>query len=143
MVLNSQNDNGKALSANLFLRAIDVRYSFTYDALGNKLRKTVTDKTTAPYKVTRTDYIGGFVYHNDTLEFLSTEEGRITYIPPQESQPSAWAYDYFEKDHLSNIRMVLTEQTRQDAYAATMEDGAAALENAPFDNTIFNITYVT
>lgn len=108
--------------------------TFTYDATGNKLRKVVTDKTVNPNKVTRTNYIAGFVYHNDTLEYFPTEEGRVRYVPPTTAKPAAWVYDYFEKDHLGNVRMVLTEETGQDVYAATMEDATAAQENALFDN---------
>jgi RHS repeat-associated protein len=109
----------------------NIRY--WYDAAGNKLRKIVTDNTGAPAKITTTDYIGGFVYRNDTLELISHEEGRIrpVYVA---GQPVKYYYDYFLKDHLGNVRTVLTEQTDLSAYTATMEAANAPTEAALFSN---------
>jgi hypothetical protein len=46
-----------------------------------------------------------------------------------------FVYDYFIKDHLGNVRMVLTEENRQDAYpAATMETASSATEEALYAN---------
>lgn len=107
--------------------------SYLYDAAGIKLRKTVTDNTVSPAKTTTTDYIGGFVYEQDTLQFTSHEEGRIRTVF-KTGEPQAWYYDYFEKDHLGNIRMVLTEQTDFSMYLASMEQESSATENALFSN---------
>jgi len=109
----------------------NIRY--VYDATGNKLRKVVTDKTFSPAKVTTTDYISGFVYQNDTLQFLSHEEGRVRAIY-KTGQPIDYKYDYFLKDNLGNTRMVLTEQSDFSMYAATMESERAATESALFSN---------
>jgi len=109
----------------------NIRY--VYDATGNKLRKVVTDKTFSPAKVTTTDYISGFVYQNDTLQFLTHEEGRVRAIY-QTGQPIDYKYDYFLKDNLGNTRMVLTEQSDFSMYAATMESERAATESALFSN---------
>ncbi|WP_436488155.1 DUF6443 domain-containing protein [Chitinophaga sp. ARDCPP14] len=106
---------------------------YQYDATGNKLRKIVIDNTLTPAKTTTTDYINGFVYQNDTLQFLSHEEGRVRTVF-QSGQLPAFKYDYFVKDHLGNIRMVLTEQSDFSMYAATMETSAAATETALFSN---------
>ncbi|WP_142686752.1 DUF6443 domain-containing protein [Chitinophaga polysaccharea] len=106
---------------------------YLYDAAGSKLRKIVTDNTVNPAKVTTTDYLNGFVYQNDTLQFLGHEEGRVRAVF-QPGQPLAFKYDYFVKDHLGNVRMVLTEQTDFSMYAATMETSAAATETALFSN---------
>ncbi|TAM98346.1 MAG: hypothetical protein EPN39_09275 [Chitinophagaceae bacterium] len=119
---------------------------FVYDATGNKLEKIVTDNTVSPAKITTTDYIDGFEYQSsspssgggqgeaDTLQFFPTEEGRVRYIPADSTIPASFVYDYFIKDHLGNIRMVLTEQTKEDLYAATMEPQNATNENKLFDN---------
>src|SRR5205814_5186647 len=49
---------------------------------------------------------------------LSMEEGRIRF----NSGNNTLQYDYFLKDHLGNVRMVLTEEQQQDIYpAATLE----------------------
>ncbi|MEC5145781.1 DUF6443 domain-containing protein [Chitinophaga sp. 212800010-3] len=106
---------------------------YLYDASGTKLKKIVTDKTGSVPVVTTTDYIGGVVYQNDTLQFLSHEEGRIRAVF-KTGQPMQYAYDYFVKDHLGSVRMVLTEQTDFSMYAATMEVPAAAKETALFSN---------
>jgi RHS repeat-associated protein len=44
------------------------------------------------------------------------------------------AYDYFIKDHLGNVRMVLSENTDVNTYVATMETSSAAKEAALFSN---------
>ncbi|HEY9260191.1 RHS repeat-associated core domain-containing protein, partial [Chitinophaga sp.] len=106
---------------------------YQYDALGTKVRKIVTDMTGGQTKVTTTDYIGDFVYENDTLQFAGHEEGRIRAMF-KTGMPVAYKYDYFIKDHLGNIRMVLTEQSDQGLYAATMETALLPTENALFSN---------
>ena len=95
---------------------------YTYDAAGNKLRKLTTDNTVSPAKITSTDYINGFVYENDVLQFIPHEEGRIRFIPAVGTGQPSFAFDYFVKDHLGNVRMMLTEEQQQDIYpAATLE----------------------
>jgi hypothetical protein len=93
----------------------------------------VTDNTVTPAKVTTTTYIGGFVYENDILQFLGHEEGRIRTVFKTGS-PVSYVYDYFLKDHLGNVRAVLTEQTDFSMYTATMETESAATETALFSN---------
>ena len=118
---------------------------FVYDAAGNKLQKIVTDNTTSPARTVVTNYVDGFVYQSsspsgggevgaDTLQFLSTEEGRVRYIAPYGSTPGGYLYDYFIKDHLGNTRVVLTEQTDFTHYVATMEPKNSQTENALFYN---------
>jgi RHS repeat-associated protein len=113
---------------------------FVYDATGNKLQKIVTDNTTSPSKTVVTNYIDGFVYQHtgstahDTLQFFPTENGRVRYVPAHQSVPAAYVYDYFIKDHLGNVRVVLTEQTDFSQYLATMEQPNAPKEEALFYN---------
>lgn len=45
-----------------------------------------------------------------------------------------YVYGYFVKDYLDDIRMVLTEKSDTALYAATMETGNSAVENALFSN---------
>jgi RHS repeat-associated protein len=97
--------------------------TYIYDAGGNKLQKITREYE--PSTRTVTDYMGGSVYSNDTLQFVAHEEGRIR------KKAGQYVYDYFIKDHLGNTRMVLTEEEQQDNYpAASMETAAAATENA-------------
>ncbi len=108
--------------------------SYQYDATGNKLKKTVTDITVNPSKVTTTDYMaGGMMYVNDTLRMLPHEEGRVRTVF-KSGQPLQYKYDYFVKDHLGNVRVVLTEQVDFSMYMASMETESAAKESALFSN---------
>src|SRR5262249_39824649 len=68
---------------------------------------------------------------NDTLQFIATEEGRAR---PDKANAQI-VYDYMLRDHLGNIRMILTEESRTDMYpAATMEWAAASLEETYYSN---------
>jgi RHS repeat-associated protein len=95
---------------------------YIYDAAGVKLSKIVTE-TNHPVK--RTDYIGGYVYENNQLQFTAHEEGRFRFSAAS-GQPVQWIADYFIKDHLGNVRMMLTEEQKQQIYpAATLESNQA------------------
>ncbi len=86
--------------------------TYTYDAAGGKIKKEVNE-TGQPLKTTL--YLGGAVYENDVLQFLGHEEGRIRL----NTANNTLQYDYMIKDHLGNVRMVLTEEQQQDVYPAT------------------------
>lgn len=99
---------------------------YTYDAAGNKLRKTVYEPGV---DTTVTLYMSGSVYRNDTLEFTSHEEGRIRKVD------TLLVYDYMVKDHLGNVRMLLTTEKKTDMYpAATMETATEATEELFYSN---------
>ncbi|MFN9781926.1 MAG: DUF6443 domain-containing protein, partial [Sphingobacteriales bacterium] len=105
---------------------------YQYDASGNKLKKTVNEPG-QPAKVTI--YRMGSVYENDVLQFTAHEEGRFRVIPATQTIPASIAFDYFLKDHLGNVRMVLTSETKTDQYpAATMETAQATSEEALYSN---------
>jgi RHS repeat-associated protein len=113
--------------------------TYTYDAAGTKLSKTVTD--VANNSTTTMLYIAGFEYKNDELQQLAHEEGRIRYAKKyffNGDSAYQYFYDYFLKDQLGNVRMVLTEQKDTAGYYATMELGTANTirdkENALFAN---------
>jgi RHS repeat-associated protein len=95
---------------------------YIYDATGKKLKKTFTGQ---PHY-----YFDGIEYKGDSLLFAMTEEGRV--------RPNAggYTYDYFLKDHLGNIRVVLSSEAPSlNTYpAATMEDGNATTENTYYAN---------
>jgi len=104
---------------------------YIYDAAGNKLQKIVTDITPATGQViTTTTYSGPVVYTGNNI-YISFEEGRVRHRKdPSTSLPVALVFDYYIKDHLGNVRMVLTEETQTNIYpVATMETASAALED--------------
>jgi RHS repeat-associated protein len=83
------------------------------------------------------------VYQNDTLQFISHEEGRIRY----KAIGNSFQYDYMLKDHLGNVRMVLTEEQQQDQYPATTVEGvttAGTLSMINYEKQFYTInnTYV-
>jgi RHS repeat-associated protein len=127
--------------------------TYTYDAAGNKLKKvTVENPSVANGQITTTTttmYIGGFIYesktdtnpnttdYTDKLQFGGHEEGRIRALYNTVGSPntiSGFAYDYMLKDHLGNVRMVLTDEIKQGSDLASMEDATAITEEAVFSN---------
>jgi RHS repeat-associated protein len=107
------------------------KIDFKYDAVGSKLQKITTDSTVSPVKITTTDYMGGAVYINDTLQFTAHEEGRMRY----DVIKGAFAWDYFIKDHLGNVRMVLTTQKDTSFYPpVAFEDTSTTNEQLYYEN---------
>jgi RHS repeat-associated protein len=104
--------------------------NYVYDASGNKLQKIVTDYLNDVSVIKTTTYIAGLVYEDDVLQFAGQEEGRIRYKPAVGNTPADFAYDYFIKDHLGNVRMVLTDEQQVDKYpAVTLEPSLVGIEN--------------
>lgn len=99
---------------------------YTYDAAGNKLKKVTTEGSV----VTTTLYLIGN-YVNDTLQFIGTEEGRARF----KRANNTLHYDYFLKDHLGNVRMVLTSEKDTSTYpVVTFEDAAISNESIYYEN---------
>ncbi|OJW82305.1 MAG: hypothetical protein BGO69_17090 [Bacteroidetes bacterium 46-16] len=85
---------------------------FTYSASGDLLKKTIINTTQSPSTTTFT-YFGGLVYKNDSLITIGHEEGRCRPVPVLDTSHNphvTYEYDYFVKDHLGNVRSVLTEE---------------------------------
>lgn len=141
--------------------------TYTYDAVGNKLKK-VTQENNASMPLngvntttditTTTIYIGGAIYeskaysnfsfaslqYTDKLQFIGHEEGRIRALYNSTSNPNTltgFEYDYFIKDHLGNVRMVLTEASDPGSiYQAGMEDANRSFEDQLFNNIDETVT---
>ncbi len=97
---------------------------YIYDAMGRKLKKTFTGQPDHYY-------FDGIEYRGTNLLFAMTEEGRVRL------GAGGYTYDYFLRDHLSNIRVVLgTDNTNQSMVypAATMETMSAATESTYYSN---------
>ena len=121
--------------------------TYTYDAGGNKLKKVVQDNSVAGKTITTTTfYVGSVIYETKTttpgdpndyterLQFISHEEGKIRYILADGSMPAHFEYDYFVKDHLGNVRMVLTEEHQNALYpAVSFEDANVANEQVYYE----------
>ncbi|HKO80482.1 MAG TPA: hypothetical protein VJU78_08810, partial [Chitinophagaceae bacterium] len=130
--------------------------TYTYDAVGNKLKKVAFEtSTTVPYNgtnyttsiTTTTTYIDGAVYeskaygnvslasiqYTDQLQFIAHEEGRIRFVKAFTTctpLPDRFIFDYFLRDHLGNVRTVLTEQKEDICYIpATVEDASYQTED--------------
>jgi RHS repeat-associated protein len=120
--------------------------TYIYDATGNKLQKIVSENisgSTNP-KVTTTDYINGYVYENNTLQFFGQEEGRVRRKYSTTFSKYVYSFDYFIKDHLGNTRMVLTDEQKQFTYpAATLEDGAVTAEGVYYAINSNNAVYTS
>ncbi len=121
---------------------------YAYDTRGIKLEKTVGEYTSPIQAITT--YIGSGVYESSItlpsqsanflyrLQFLSHEEGRIRPLYHNPSTPdiaTGWAFDYFIKDHLGNVRMVLTDEQKVDIYPAVTLEGDINTDNSP--NAVF------
>ncbi|MGN6490671.1 MAG: DUF6443 domain-containing protein [Agriterribacter sp.] len=122
---------------------------YVYDVLGAKLwKKTIDNSISGKTINTTSKYIEGFVYesksivpaettnpdYSDKLQFVSHEEGRIRALYNHATNPNAitgLAYDYFIKDHLGNIRMVLTTETKQDIYPVATLEGDINTDGSP------------
>jgi RHS repeat-associated protein len=120
--------------------------TYIYDANGKKLQKQVKDSTTG--METFTQYIGDFQYQrrapfsninsgSDTLQFMFTEEGRVRWAFHKHLAGDTVTfpeYDFVERDHLGDERVILTQEKDTTQYIATMEAANRATENALFYN---------
>ena len=99
---------------------------YTYDGSGQKLSKTFNGQVH--------DYIGGIEYVNNVLTYITTAEGRVRPRNAAAANATDYVYDYFLRDHLGNVRVVLTEEIDSKNYWASMEDEHATEEEALFEN---------
>ncbi len=126
--------------------------TYIYDASGVKLQKITEDISVAGKRVvTTTDYLAGMVYESKTttggtpppgpadnydskLQLILSEAGRIRYLPAEGSTPANFVFDYFIRDNLGNVRMVLTDEVRKNQYLASMELVSRTQEEQLFAN---------
>ncbi|NNV53860.1 DUF6443 domain-containing protein [Limnovirga soli] len=131
--------------------------TYIYDAAGNKLAKKVIENpklyNSQTTRTVITNYSGFSVFEkvdilqgaNQTngetkLQFLNFEEGRIREGAINSENVLQHNFDYFIKDHLGNIRMVLTDEQKSTLYHAGMEDANRTFEVSLFGDKI-NSTY--
>ncbi len=70
--------------------------TYTYDATGTKQRKVAAGVTT--------DYVNGFQYQNDILQFFPIAEGYVS------KNAANFSYIYQYTDHLGNIRLSYSDK---------------------------------
>lgn len=98
---------------------------YTYDGAGMKLKMAVTVSAVT----TTTDYVGGFVYKNNALDFFGSPEGRVV------KNGSNLDVQYAIKDHQGNTRIVFaTKAPTPNTYTATFEDNTLTSESTGFQN---------
>jgi RHS repeat-associated protein len=142
---------------------------YIYDAAGHKLRKISTENsasvtlngTAYPTSITTTtSYMSGLIYkslaygnaalaslqYTDKLQFIGQEKGRIRplyYNTSSPSTPTGYAFDYFLRDQLNNVRMVLTNEQWQDVYPAATVEPATISNEQSYYSIINNSSTVT
>lgn len=131
--------------------------AITYDASGVKLARKITDEVTGQVK--NIYYVDEFIYYDDKLQYILNEEGKLRIIKPVTgaNAPSFsvnflsisgnvqlgatgfyGVYDYNLKDNLSNVRMVLTEESHTQEMRCSMENDPANPTNvAPEEEELF------
>jgi len=110
---------------------------YWYDESGNRLRKTVHYLDGSGNPDEKWDYIGNFVYKNDTLQYILNDEGRARPVPEyvdENHTVTKFIYDYFVKDHLGNVRSTITATPINPSYLAAYEISQASVEQLVFDN---------
>jgi RHS repeat-associated protein len=85
---------------------------YVYDASGNKVSKTIS-QTNKPDQ--KTDYINGFVYQNNELQFFAQERGRTRPVINGDGILH-FTDDFFIHDQVGNVRMILTDEQKTDNY---------------------------
>jgi RHS repeat-associated protein len=119
---------------------------YVYDAAGTKLQKIVTENANGnnSAKTTTTTYIMGAVYEevqganpvvpNGGLQFIGTAEGKVRLTSVNNTTNYIASYDFMLKDHLGNVRTMLTDEFKQDVYFATFETANQSFEEQLFLN---------
>jgi len=117
---------------------------YIYNAAGEKLKKVTTDNLSG--QVTTTLYLDVFQYQrqspvatpdggDDVLLSAGHEDGRARWAFHKDANGQTyygWEYDFFEKDHLGNTRVILTQEQSAAHYLATMESQFRTTEKALF-----------
>jgi RHS repeat-associated protein len=131
---NLIQDNNKGFTATWNLLDKPETISFTgnrqlryvYDATGQRLQKWVTSQGVH----TSTSYIGGLLYHNDTLLLEFAHDAGRT----RRNRHGRLVNDFFIIDHLGNTRMLLTAERDTFTYHNTYESPRTSIEQATWLN---------
>ncbi len=118
-MIRDDNKNIESISYNHLNMPIQINFGtgnkikYLYDALGQKVAKTVTvDSNDAV-----TDYLDGYQYSDSILNFFPHAEGyvNVTYCPECQTEfQQRYNYVYQYKDHLGNIRVSFGYDEKDD-----------------------------
>lgn len=102
-----------------------------YTADGQKLTQLLIEGT----DTTRTDYVGGLIYVNDTLQTIFHDEGRVRF-----DSSGIPHYQYFIQDHLGNNRVIF-EKLNDSLFVAQRVDYYPFGSPFEADSLSFRFTY--
>lgn len=88
---------------------------YVYDAVGAKLKKTVSTGTV-------TEYAGSFIYQNDRLQFFGQPEGYVSPSFGENGEITGFGYVYQYTDHLGNVRLSYTEDPNNPGEPTIIEE---------------------
>ena len=106
--------------------------TYKYDAAGTKLGMA----TLVSGVTTTTDYVGGFVYTNNALQFFSSPEGRVI------KKGAAYEYQYAIADHQGNTRVVFSSAPATPVAVKATFEGNAQDQATAFSNVSNVVTMV-
>ncbi|MEO1011892.1 MAG: DUF6443 domain-containing protein, partial [Bacteroidota bacterium] len=89
------------------------KVEYVYDAVGNKLKKKVTDLANGNKE---TDYANNFLYENGSLRYFNHNEG---YVEPSGNGGFSYVFQY--RDHLGNVRLAYSDNNDDGAIDANTE----------------------
>src|SRR5690554_611626 len=92
------------------------KINYTYDAIGTRVSKKVEPTSGA---LITTDYVNGFQYENNELQFFPHAEGYV-----KRNTNNTYLYVYQYKDHLGNVRLSYADINKN----GTIEPASEILE---------------
>lgn len=101
----------KPLEVNQKPNGMNCKVTYVYDALGNLLQKRADWGVSGNENTKIFDYYGNLVYENRKPVLVLHEEGRVRIETDSATQVRTYYYDYFIRDHIENVRSVLTEKS--------------------------------
>lgn len=104
------------------------KIQYLYNAVGTKQKKVVTDGTV----ITTTDYLSGFQYQNNVLEFFPHAEGYVKYTE------GYFNYVFNYTDHLGNVRLSYAKDPNGGATRIMEENHyyPFGLKHTNYDNNV-------
>jgi RHS repeat-associated protein len=90
--------------------------TYLYNATGQKVNKVVTEKIGTQNIITTTDYLNGYQYVNDVMQFFPHAEGYVKVTG------TSYDYVYNYTDHLGNIRLSYSKEPASNALKVIEEN---------------------